>query len=476
MKKSQCCKGFRKSIVLVLVMALLAGALSGCNALTWLQAVVSGEEVFAVELPEVETRPEEEILSSGAEANDVLALLDSLCLSWFRNSMEGEDQMDTDKLNAQFTSITVPQRSESSPIDHSLLVYSDPGFIKNRWFYPVCSWHQDSLVDENLRLGNVYSIDIHYVEEYDGVGMNACLSGWGVGESVFENVMALYGVSSYILSEEHCTGITVYNEKGEEVTENVNPIIYYTNWGQTTYEPMTIDRETVANATEEQLAALYEMVRSIYQVNLEGILPEGTGNVIEEEDSTKEERTVMEYTCYGVPVSLTQYDANGELMYKRTFVYDENKKLILHTLYDAEGTAFETVKTEFDENGFLIRSSIDSVREEPIPHRNVEYFEFDRLDPNDYRELTTYDTYTQEYQIYPFYGFDLPYTRNFSEEYDMAGNLISEGYTAEDGEHLVCYIYDEAGELLYYVEYILYPDGSQSETFYNPDGSVREGP
>ena len=75
--------------------------------------------------------------------------------------------------------------------------------------------------------------------------------------------MKSFGKSSFTLEERH-------------VNQIPNMMDCYYQLGQTVYQPITIDRETIKNANEEQLWALYNALESAISLNVYNEQPDSS--------------------------------------------------------------------------------------------------------------------------------------------------------------------------------------------------------
>ena len=116
---------------------------------------------------------------------------------------------------------------------------------------------------------SAYPIVINFKFYIDGV-VEYHRTYAGAEKNQFEQTMSAFGQKSYFLDRE------TYREKVKGLDDE-GDTAYYTLLNfieQDVYEPMKITRETILNATPEQLQALYIMISSIRSIGFENKLPE----------------------------------------------------------------------------------------------------------------------------------------------------------------------------------------------------------
>lgn len=217
------------------------------------------------ELPTINHRTKEEIATTGLTAQDVLNAYDQLATdiskAYYSDACSFAPQEIRKSVVAKFESISTYQFSFWNPNTSSNEIVVCPFYA----FYPN--------YNPGVNFGAYYSSSIPEISAYvitlsmkcyiDGVITDKFFTV-GVEENQFEQTMTAFGKKSFFL--EHDT----FMEKLEKVDDYSDFSIFYE---QNAYEPITISRETILNATPEQLKALYTMISSIRSIGFEYKLP-----------------------------------------------------------------------------------------------------------------------------------------------------------------------------------------------------------
>ncbi len=217
------------------------------------------------ELPTINHRTEEEIAATGLTAQDVLNAYDQLATDIMRLHYSDITynyipQEMAESLVAKFDSISTYQfgfwntNTASNEITVCPFYAFDPNY-----------WPQIDFAGYNASIPNIpaYVITLSMKCYIDGVVTDKWLTV-GVEENQFEQTMTAFGQKSFFL--EHDT----FMEKLEKVDDYYDFSQFYNQKG---YEPMEISRETIMNATPEQLKAIYTMISSIRSIGFEYKLP-----------------------------------------------------------------------------------------------------------------------------------------------------------------------------------------------------------
>lgn len=212
------------------------------------------------ELPTINHRTEEEIAATGLTAQDVLNAYDQLVTDFVKaNYSDGfyvflPDDV-RENVAGQFVSITPWSYKTPTEDGMEYVRFTTPFYAINPNFMP---YNSDNTFP-------AYPITIDIKEYVDGVVSDSAYFSVGVEENQFEQTMSAFGLKSYFLDYD------TFMEQVEKVGDHNN---FWQFIEQDAYEPMEITRETIMNATPEQLKALYNMISSIRSINFEHKLPE----------------------------------------------------------------------------------------------------------------------------------------------------------------------------------------------------------
>ncbi|MBR5202116.1 MAG: hypothetical protein IKW45_02520 [Clostridia bacterium] len=217
------------------------------------------------ELPTINHRTEEEISATGLTAQDVLNAYDQLVTdiskARYSDGYNFMPQEIRESVVAKFESIST-WRFEFYNTNTDLYEFTAcPFYAFHPNYYPGVNFnaHFSSSIPEIP----AYVITLSMKCYIDGVIRDEFLTV-GVEENQFEQTMTAFGKKSFFL--EHDT----FMEKLEKV-DDYNDFSQFYN--QKAYEPITISRETILNATPEQLKAIYTMISSIRSIGFEYKLP-----------------------------------------------------------------------------------------------------------------------------------------------------------------------------------------------------------
>ncbi|MGN0960737.1 MAG: hypothetical protein ACI4PF_00890 [Christensenellales bacterium] len=263
----------KRAVATGLVAATLLGGMAGCNRTNVNNPSESGsnytEPTNEIEdgashepFEELPVRPIEEIEESGITAEDVLAVYDKLALAIEKKRFPREnvdpDYLEAyDKETAQFESITIETYSHPQfEIDGVTMIdYQYPFFIKRNFFMIGQLEEQTALED------SVYTCLFNYNIVNNNKYYNETFEGCGIIDYEFEDVMKSFNLSPSTITEDKLA---------------LGPFtdFFQLELGQTCYAPIKIDRELIQSANKEQLLSLYNMINSIYALNIEGKQPE----------------------------------------------------------------------------------------------------------------------------------------------------------------------------------------------------------
>lgn len=196
-------------------------------------------------------RSDDEIQETGITAQDVLALYDNLTTNIIGVQYAGLDFLNEDyypdgkKYSASFVSIDTKVGWE----DRICPVYG----ITQR-FDDFPKWFNRDRNDPII-VDDMYDIGIHYngIDSHNVIYNDECLNTL-IDKSLFEPLAESLGHKKFLLTEEKDQEYwyeTGYIETDFYIDTNV-------------YERFTITRETIENATDEQLELLYSIGKSIW--------------------------------------------------------------------------------------------------------------------------------------------------------------------------------------------------------------------
>ena len=214
-------------------------------------------------------RTEAEIAATGLTAQDVLNAYDQLAIDVLkaRLSHKNYDRLSDEarmKATAEFVSISPASYGRHDSENDELVMVPAPFFYKADNFSPKQSWQSRS---ENTF--SVYPVALTITQYVDGVIVPEVFDSVCVEPSAMEQMLAAYGETEpYLLDR-----ATLIDKLGGE--ENYYDFVYYLD--SYVYDPITVTRETITNANDEQLEAIYNVIHSLRSLLLEQKLPE-SGN------------------------------------------------------------------------------------------------------------------------------------------------------------------------------------------------------
>ena len=177
--------------------------------------------------PIVTVRPQEEIEQAGITAEDVLAVYDNLSLLKIQNiyyHKKDEWAEDWNYLSAKFTNI-LPKRRVFPSVNLKEFI--------NEPFYQSFN-------------GGTYGINYSFSgaikDEVDNYSLE-----FNINPEPFENIMKSFNIEPFELTDEYWKENPTYAYD------------YFYTTGQMVYPSFEITRDTITNANEEQLWALYDM-------------------------------------------------------------------------------------------------------------------------------------------------------------------------------------------------------------------------
>lgn len=201
-------------------------------------------------------RTEEEIEESGLTAEDVLAAYDNLAwelavLTW-KDIIVDLDNVDSiDDISAQFEKISVYNQN---PRNQS----------ENFPFFGLCEFERGFPVmkdKSSIALKNTYQTNLYISSVLGNYPTTKPYIGFGIYKDEFEPVADALGNGKFLFTED------IYNS----YPDLLRPLRFYINLE--VYAPFEITRDTILNASQQELQLLYDMCKSMYSLNIEGIIP-----------------------------------------------------------------------------------------------------------------------------------------------------------------------------------------------------------
>lgn len=242
---------------------LSATTMGGCENIN---NIINPEEPYTFTEPyeKPTTRDEHEIEEKGITAEDVLAEFDNLAwefnLRSYTHSMqnynpdEWEEIVKDSKTSAQFVKITPTHDYKYEPFPFYGIKINPP--FKN-WFLHYLTQEQQDKEFEGVYPGMLYINEVtfgHAGENFFHVGMY---------KDQFQPLAEHLSSAKFLLTED-----LIYNY-WEDLIDS-SKYDYLNSQG---YAPFEITRETIENASEEELYLLYDLAKSIRAISLNAEYP-----------------------------------------------------------------------------------------------------------------------------------------------------------------------------------------------------------
>lgn len=282
-----------KLITTFILIVSLTLSMTGCSSLQQaMQSIIPTEEPTKLgagnsdtgffvgeryeEVPTINHRTEEEIATTGLTAQDVLNAYDQLATDIIRLHY-------SDSFYSYLPQEFLKEITENAVGEfESITQYS---YMTSCWedaeevfapFYALDPTYSEGSEASFIGSGHLpgssnfsaYPIVINFKVYIDGVA--ECHRTYaGVEKNQFEQTMIAFGQKPYFLDRE------TYREKVKGLDDEGDTAYYafLRFLEQDVYEPMKITRETIMNATPEQLKAIYTMISSIRSIGFEYKLP-----------------------------------------------------------------------------------------------------------------------------------------------------------------------------------------------------------
>lgn len=218
-----------------------------------------------------ETRPSEEIEKTNATVEDVMGYFDALFENLIKakyGNIDTVNQMGKDnynKIDASLGYITGTMY-EDGYVENYGPIYSAYEFLPLTKSYKVDhEWFNDSTnpyyTNADLNLENVYLITLHG-NSYSVLGEHKYdkFVNLAVPAEVMEEVLDAFNVKKQTLTPEVATQLN-YPETAENFL------------GQEVYKFRRLDAGNIISANQEQLNALFKLIKALDQINVQGINP-----------------------------------------------------------------------------------------------------------------------------------------------------------------------------------------------------------
>ena len=252
---------------IALIAVMLLTGLTACGVPEFIKDIFNKDDKIEIDKtnqpPQLEMRPLEEIKETGITSEDVLAALDNLAKEFFLAGelyrFEGLEDY-RDDLTYRFSGIT--------PNDTYIPVSGDPD---GKWeerqkpFYVSTLIHyaDHRWLDEIKEFNNVYNLNFSYIAYLGNKPREFYVKSLAITKEEFESIMKAGNIDSFEINKEYTDSL---GPKGSA---------YENFWEYQAYPDITIDREFIENASEEQLWALYNAINgSLTSINLYGKLPD----------------------------------------------------------------------------------------------------------------------------------------------------------------------------------------------------------
>ena len=211
------------------------------------------------DVPVVQQRTEEEIAETGLTAQDVLNAYDQftidICKQLYSADIYGELSEEAyNNLSAQFISISPWSSARRDKETGEFVEFSAPFYAVTDSFTATKYGNSISTNDPHF---SVYPVTIDFTTYIDGVYFVNSFSNTGIQISQFEKTMEAFNKEQYFLDQ-------------FTLTDMVDDYYKYAKFAnQNAYDGFVINRDTILNATPDQLKALYNMIASLRSINLE---------------------------------------------------------------------------------------------------------------------------------------------------------------------------------------------------------------
>lgn len=240
--------GLVKGTATVLTVASLLGGMTGCGDLGF------DSDNYQQKFPISTIKPIDDIEEQGITAQDVLAAYDTIALTALQKIMEpAKDDFGSrwNCFSAQFNSITnnnlniETENGEDKSVPH-------PISIPNDSYSPQHLWSQ-----EDMRFyDDVYLFNFSYSGDITNQIVDRTVFEMAMTWEDFSNIMKAFNIQPFELTQEYIDSLPYSSSRYEYCI------------GEQVYPEFKLDRETILNASEEQLWALYNAAtNSIANIN-----------------------------------------------------------------------------------------------------------------------------------------------------------------------------------------------------------------
>ena len=246
-------KGAIRATATALTAATLIGGLTACEIET---------------LTQLEVRPIEEIEETGIKAEDVLALYDNMAKNYFERLYGNfsDSEKAASIIKYEFTNITPLESAVPTTEDYLFGPFEtiiDP-FYYSLDTYTIVSW----LAYDTTKLSNICPINFNYKAYSKDNVFDYQVTACGISPADLNSIIEAFNLKPFEITPEYIDSL------------GYAAISYQHLTGKTAYPSLTINRELIENANEQQLWSLYNAAtNSIYSINFEAKQPED--NIIE---------------------------------------------------------------------------------------------------------------------------------------------------------------------------------------------------
>lgn len=363
--------------------------------------------------PIPETRPYEEIQSSGITAEDVLALYDLMALDFFKANLRLDKKLyssdvtleEIETATAQFGSIT-------STYDDYYLCWSMYQFNERDTY--ASNFLSGS--DDTVTVNNVFQVRMsNNGVLLDKKGADTC--GIVIPYHSFLKVVDAFG-----FSVAHEARISSYVD--------------------VPYEAFTIDRKLIEGANTEQLWALYDMCQDMWQCNREGTVP-------------KVAEPYQMIHVHGSRIEqIIDYDTSHRIIKRATYTNDDQNSLEEYWIYTYLDNGWLTM-TKYDMNdikqGLVIYDQFD------VEQESFDYYENGNL--RCWKQYHYSDSGRLSREMSHYYQADGRLHHSVRYDYDESGNRTA--------YFIYEHVYDRNGQLSYAKRFKVDSDGTYSTDVYD---------
>jgi hypothetical protein len=255
-------KAMQSLLALLLAVSLMI-SIAGCGN----SAGPNGGTQPPVTFEQLEERPIEEIEETGIRAEDVLAAYDAFVTKIYQATNYKRQNGNVSNFTAQFTSLSTQgyEISEFNGKKYEIIEEGNHPYFRCLPDYDIVQkWinmPEYPYYKENIQtLHNIYPVQINYIGTTSEYSEIKDVSDFGISQEAMEDTLNTFNVKKTYLTQD------LANQTPE-------PVSYFNYINTELYNKFEITRETIENATEDQLWQLYEMLVSLNTINFENRMP-----------------------------------------------------------------------------------------------------------------------------------------------------------------------------------------------------------